>query len=545
LAAGRRRELLLVVALAVAGIWIYGKSAGLSFFSDDWDFILQRQGLSTGSLVAPHNGHLSLAPILIYKVLFATVGIDDYGPYRAVLVLLHCLSVTLLYLLLRSRLDRSVAVIGALLLLFLGSSGETLLYPFTMNFVGAVAFGLAAFLALERRDRMGDVLACLALLVSLSFSGLGVPFAVGALIELLCDPARRRASWIAGVPLVLMLGWALHYGGSGATLDNLDAAWQYIAAQNARSAAGLLGLPLDTWGPPVMLAIAVLVGRFLVRREVLSPRLLALLGAWGVFWVLTALSRAQLGLGGTERYVYPGATFLLLILAEVTAGWRPSVRARVLLPVVCVGAITANVGTLDSTAKKWSLNSQFVRADLAAMELSPNRIPADYQPPLQAWGLRAGQYFAVRAKWGSPALRPVELDRLPNLVSRSVDSVAQVGLGLRVVHNPRSGVERPTVESSSGGRISREGHCVGLRPGRRTAGIDVRVPAPGLAITNASGGPARVLVRRFAPDYTNAAIGVVAARTTAEFAPEKDPSSTPWRAHLEAHGRVRLCSVGA
>ena len=41
---------------------------------------MDRRGSSLGTFLEPHNGHFSLVPIVLYKVLFATAGLDDYAP---------------------------------------------------------------------------------------------------------------------------------------------------------------------------------------------------------------------------------------------------------------------------------------------------------------------------------------------------------------------------------------------------------------------------------------------------------------------------------
>ncbi len=63
---------LLLVAAAVAG-------RDLWFFSDDWNIYADYHD---GNLLTPFNGHLSLVPAGIYRVLFHTAGMGSYLPYR-------------------------------------------------------------------------------------------------------------------------------------------------------------------------------------------------------------------------------------------------------------------------------------------------------------------------------------------------------------------------------------------------------------------------------------------------------------------------------
>src|SRR5262245_56489806 len=87
--------------LALGGFLVLGAALyyvagrGLSFFFDEWTFILQRQPNSADAFLAGHNGHLSLVPVLVYKALWSTVGLRHYGPYRLVDVALHLVCVSL------------------------------------------------------------------------------------------------------------------------------------------------------------------------------------------------------------------------------------------------------------------------------------------------------------------------------------------------------------------------------------------------------------------------------------------------------------------
>src|SRR3712207_1813977 len=74
--------LLSVVALLVAG-------RDTTFFYDDWDFVVGRRDWNFHVLLTPHNEHLSVVPVVVYKLLFETVGLDDYGVFRLVLALLN------------------------------------------------------------------------------------------------------------------------------------------------------------------------------------------------------------------------------------------------------------------------------------------------------------------------------------------------------------------------------------------------------------------------------------------------------------------------
>src|SRR2546421_3081899 len=92
------------VLLCIGAILLLYAGRHLTFFFDEWDFILGRRGGSVGTYLDPHNGHLALFPVVVYKVLFKLVGLRHYFPYQLVLVALHVACCGLLYLLARPRL---------------------------------------------------------------------------------------------------------------------------------------------------------------------------------------------------------------------------------------------------------------------------------------------------------------------------------------------------------------------------------------------------------------------------------------------------------
>ena len=121
-------------------------------------------------------------------------------------------SVVLLYVYLRRRIEDWLALGAVLPLLFMGTAYEDLLTPFQIGYFGSMAFGLGALLAIERRDDRGDAGACLLLVASLSFSSLGIAFAIGAAVAIGSTAGPARRSYVVAVPVLL---YALWYAGWG------------------------------------------------------------------------------------------------------------------------------------------------------------------------------------------------------------------------------------------------------------------------------------------------------------------------------------------
>ena len=89
--------------MALASMATLVKGRGLTFFYDEWAWVMRRRGWSTGVFLEPHNEHLSLLPVTVFKLLFVTVGLSHYGVYRVVGLLFHLTCVTLVFLLVRRR----------------------------------------------------------------------------------------------------------------------------------------------------------------------------------------------------------------------------------------------------------------------------------------------------------------------------------------------------------------------------------------------------------------------------------------------------------
>ena len=332
------RARLFVIAAAVdvcaAILWL---SRTFNFYFDEWTFILPSDAGWTVYL-QPHNEHPAMALREIYAVLLATVGMRSYLPYMAVLLVLHATSVVLLFELVRRRAGDVIAIAAALLLLVLGAGWENLLWAFQIGFVGSVAFGLGALLVMgATTPRMW--LAALLLFGSLLFSGIGLFFLIAAAGWLGLTPGRRRElAWLAPVAIVLV-AWYLAYGRSGATgslTGNLQALPLYVVWGLSASVGGLIGQ--GVYGPAV-LVLALVAIAFTWRRHQPDGFAIGIAIALVAFYAVIGISRAQIGYqqSGAGRYVYEGAIFWLLLLADAArrlpwrGTWRPALIACVFL----------------------------------------------------------------------------------------------------------------------------------------------------------------------------------------------------------------------
>ena len=164
-------RVVVVTAAVIVCAVILWLSRGFTFYFDEWTFILSTD-TSWAYYLQPHNEHPAMLPKLIYAVLLSTVGLRSYLPYMGLLMVLHATSVVMLFEIVRRRAGDPIALGAALLLLVIGAGWENLLWAFQIGFVGSVACGLGALLAMDARsDRMW--IATVLLLASLMFSGIG------------------------------------------------------------------------------------------------------------------------------------------------------------------------------------------------------------------------------------------------------------------------------------------------------------------------------------------------------------------------------------
>jgi hypothetical protein len=388
-----------LVLLAVAGAALTVAVRGQWFFGDEWAFIQDRD-LGEGAVAAllePHNEHLSVLPVLVYRLLLSAFGLHTYWPYLAVMLGLHLLLSHLLWrVLLRAGARGVTATSLALLFALLGSGGENLLWAFQMGFVGSLAAGFGALLLVDHPGRLGrrDVAAVLLCLAALGCSGVGVAVVATVALAVLL---RRRNWWqaaaVTAVPAAAYLAWYLAFGrGVSGAPDapplpplGLGAVPRFAfdgLANAAEAATGLRGA-----GAVLVLSLLVL----LVRRPALvsGPSSLAVACAGGAvaFFVLTGISRVALGVeqARVSRYVYVGALLLLPLAALgldvlLERLRRPSI---VVVPLVaCLVAV--NVAVLYSAADRTRVREQSIRGTiLASAELvrGGTRLLADEPDP--------------------------------------------------------------------------------------------------------------------------------------------------------------------
>jgi hypothetical protein len=515
----------------------------LTFWRDEWEFLLHRRAWSPSAILDPWVEELLAIPILIYKALLATFGMDSPAPFQLVAVLLFLLSVVLLFIYARRRIGEWLALASILPILFLGEAWDDLLFPFQMSLFGSISCGIGALLALERRDRAGDLAAMSLLLGSLFFFDLGIAFVAAVTLEVALDRDRFRRAYVVVVPTLLWLLWYAGWGHTAQTnisLQNFANLPSYVVNGLATSLGSLLGLganlgdyqtsPLD-WGRP-LLVLAVLLGAWRIRglgRP--SHRLLAVLALLLGFWSLTALNASPLAPPTAGRYQYIGVILLVLVAAELAVGLRAGRWAIVGILAVAGAAALSNVYQLRSFAHTLQGFSEQERGGLAALEIDRGQVDPGFQLTEQNSGvdylglLDAGSYLSAVDAYGSPAYSIAQLASAPEVARVAADKVFAAALSPGLA--PAKGTR------ASGCTIS------------RLAGGPAVLPIPPTGLTlQAQRGPVQASLRRYASQSFPVALGPLAGSQRQLLKIPADRATQPWTLELAGRGAVTVCRAG-
>lgn len=556
---------LVVIAFAglmlATGVLLVYLTRGTSFWFDEWSWILYRRGDTVGTFLRSYDGHLSLVPLAIYRLLFATVGLRSYVPYRLIVIVAHLLCTALVFIYARRRVPDVLALCAASLILLFGAGWQDFIWPFQVAWLISVGAGVGALLMLDRRDRRGDVAACVLFAVSLASSALGIVIGTGLVVEVLWGRRRRRDAWIVVVPLIFYAAWWLAYQNTGHTAP-LSEIPRFVVNVAAAGLAGLAGRPgnssanggeLLTWGRPLAaVAVVLVVGRLIILRRI-PARALALMAMLAAFWLATAYTRAWL-LGGDQawasRYIYVSGVLIVLLAVELAAGIRfPSALQFAIVAVVAAAVVFNVKDNLSPGAAVVRAAGQQTRADLGALQIGRalvgRRYAAAYFPGYPFVVLFARKYFAVAHSLGTPADSPQQISAAPESARETADLelIHIHAIALRPLPHGISPGTRPHVEGVAGGAVSSERACVTYRGGGGPSSahhFDLTLPASGLLIEDRRGA-ASAGVRRFASAFV--AVANVSAGARVQLRIAADGAPEPWHVDLATTGEIVACGL--
>ncbi|WP_156351605.1 hypothetical protein [Agreia sp. Leaf210] len=417
-------------SLAIAAVLLFRLGLTQSFFFDDWAILAPSLD---ANINLPHVGHWSLTPALVFQAIRDLWGLDSYTPFFLCVLIVHLALAHLIWRIMkRASVAPWLASAFVVPVLFMGSGSENILWAFQFGFIGAVVLALVVVLVVTGRTITWPLglLAGAAALWAVTFSGTALPLLFAAGLASLYRQRFMRTALVFGPAVVVYGAWFLLEGTRFKTSIPsafIDGAGQGVVAVSRFASTMVLSaldglLPLT--GAGVVLAVALLiyvVGRRREDLELILPALV-LAAAALIFALLTAFSRAGLGLGtaSSGRYLYLVTALLIPLLACAGSAVAKLRTAGVfILCVVVAGAGVFGYATLSIDAEKQASAEETSQGRLhAAIALARDVPDTDSrrlaERPVKQWApdLSVQDLKVIDAKgWVSPEEYSVQ-DRL-------------------------------------------------------------------------------------------------------------------------------------
>jgi hypothetical protein len=540
---------LLALLCAAGGLLVVVLQSRLTFFNDDWYFLLQRPGLEShgglDTVLAPHNGNIVVLLAVMYRALVAVFGLGSHLPFGLVSGLTVAALGLLVFVLVDERLGPVVGLAAAAVIVFMGPAWEALLFFASISHLGALTLGVGALLVLESDTRARNATACVLLVAAILLFTLAIPFIVGSAIVILL---RRRPAqlWIPAVPTVLFgLWWAL-FGrkqSSGVSAGHIEHLPGYLfdaVSSGLASATGLVhaSLPAAVSSGHALTVVAGLwLLWWLLRGGRPTPSSLVFAGAALTFWLLTGASAIPGRAATAARYQLTSATLLILLAAELLRGVRIGRVGLALLSALTVLVVASNLVVMRHGYDFMRIESQIAEVDLGALRLAGTAAPPGlwltaavaHDPYLS--GVTAGRYFAETKAHGSPPFYSAEQ------IASSAPSQRQAADGVLVT---AYGVAAPAARAGQTGN-----RCVRLAAGVVQAGSPVTLSLGGALLKNLSDVPLVIGVSHFAPSRQPTYIGYLAPRAVTRVVIPADAANIHWRLSLTTAGKPVHAEVAA
>jgi hypothetical protein len=536
-------KLLLAAALLASGVVLIAWQSHLTFVADDWDLLIHRRGFSADVFLDPHARHIIITPTAIYKAIESTLGMDSLTPFAVVSTGAFLATVALLFVYLRTRVGEWTALIAVMPILFMGTAYEDLLAPFQIGYFGSLVFGLAALLALQRRDATGDAIACVSLIASLTFSEVAVPFLAGAAVAIALDRGPLHRAYVVATPALFYAAWYAGWasGPNSLSFENVATSPRYMLDGIAASLGSYLGAgpafgdltanPLD-WQRPLLVGAVVAAAFWLRSRGKVSPWLPVAVILLLSFWFITA---ANTGLGRpatASRYQLVGAIFIVMVAAELAAGTRLRWRGLAVLAAVAAVATVSNLSILHRSYKVLADITPVARGGLSGLEISAPLVdPGFLLTPENSGGaiwfnqVDAARYLSAADKFGSPAYTPDQLATAPEGARVAADDVLAAALKVRL--------------RGATGSANRAGpNCSTVRPAPG-AGATVQLPSYGAFLRPAPGTSAALRLGRFSSSFP---VDLGTLTDIAFLITRHDLSMQPWKL-LVSGAPVTVCDL--
>ena len=525
--------LALVCAASILVLTILGTR--LTFFNDDWYFLLQRPGLEGSSVLSPHNGQLVVGVDLSYKALVALWGFDQL-PFRLLLSAAVSAVGVVVYLLVAERIGPLLGIVAATLIVFLGPAWEALLFYASIGPVAALAAGLAALLLLQRDTPRRNAAACALLAFSVALSGVGIAFVAAAVVAV---AIRRRPTqlWIPAAPVAIWAAWSLAWGDDSTaevSLSNVEHLPRYILDSASFGLASLTGLnqgPSAELQAHLLLAVSTFaIVLWLVRGGRPSPQLAVFAAAALAFWTLTGLGFVTGREAFASRYQIVSAALLVVIAAELLRPFRPNRWQSALVIVVAALALVSNLERLDEGYRYLSARSSAAKADIGALEIARGRTggdlrlttPVAYDDYLA--GITTDRYYEETYDHGPMShYSPQQIAEAHPVLRRAADSVLAAAYALELA---------PAEPPGAADRCR-----------RLPTGPEAELPPGGASVRNLGTRPVELGVRRFGPLGAYLYLGRLAPESAGTVTLPRDDAGRPWLLAAEGDAPLLICSA--
>ena len=440
---------------------------------------------------SPPNKYFIAVPLILYDALFALFGIARQLPFRLVSTALVLLCAVSFFLIARRRVRDVAALPPTILLLFFGSGWETVMTPIRIPSLIAVAAGLAALLAVGRRDWAGDGGGALLLSIAVASHPVGLAFLAAGGILVVARPGRQRwtSLWAVAIPAAVFAAWWAFLRSPTTNVifpthvsDVIDFAlnsWTAVTA-HVTGLAGVIAQPSFAQAIAQALAaalFALLVVVLTVRRGRAPATFWAAVAGFVVLVVSTRLSPGGFLRSPEEvRYLFPEAVLFLLMLIELAALVRLSAAVSLVATAVMAAGLTYNVVQLRNARTDIVIDSRHAVGLFSAYELAGSRLHGGYSPG--ALSVPARDYVAAK-RYGSIALSPTELEAAPISTRLAADMALAGSLHLAVRPSRSASRDRrvsPEVAQVLDGRVTKGRSCLHLVPTSPKAAAATAVP---------------------------------------------------------------------
>lgn len=560
-----RAPILITAALIVAvGVLLAFEGRDRILAGDEWGYAqrLAMQPLGQAFFDPPPGKYLIPLPLLAYWGLFEVFGLDTSGPYRLAGIAMHLTICALFFVLARRRTSDWVALIAVSPLLVLSAAAPQVLFgPIRLPMLIAIACGLIAIIGLDRRDRLGDAIACVALVGSVLSHPVSIAFIAGTGVRTLLEGPRLLRSWVYVIPLLPLL--AFTFLGETAPGDrSLSVAAEFVLVNAGGTAATIVAAlgpsggadrtVMAVVGGVVLLAAAAVVWR---SRGRLGPAFWAALAMPLVLWAITGIAPGAERGALAARHLYPAAVLVLFAACEVARAYPPGRRLRVALGIVASLILAVHVTTLIRHDPDAGERSRVVQAALGALEIGQGTISDGFRLTdslalnrldRRIFRLRADEYWAIARRFGTPAFSPERLADGSKRERSVADRILVEGLGVSLQPAAGRSGERPLprrLVTVSGARVRSAEGCTRVQPTEEVAyeAIVILPPELGLVIDSELAGEVGVSVARFS---TTGWVRLDQHAGSGELAIPRgpqDPGRPQWRARIESAKETGLC----